>query len=77
MIAFRPQVVHDRFESVDKSAPDRPDVVDKPVVAHRWSRVWFVLPEGAGGTNAGPVSDRRTGFPNRRHDGRKADEVAG
>ena len=66
-----------RRRIVDNLAPDRPNLVDKSVAAPGCAPVWFVLPEGAGGTDAGPVSDRRTGFPNRRRGGRKVDEVAG
>ena len=60
---------------MDNFGASLPKLVDNPV-PQRWDPpVWFVLPEGAGGTDAGPVSDDRTGSPDRRHDGRKADEA--
>jgi predicted NUDIX family NTP pyrophosphohydrolase len=62
---------------VDNSRPRRAKFVDKPVVAPGAAPISFGLPEGAGGTDAGLMSDHRTGSPDRRHDGRKADEVAG
>ena len=54
-----------------------PKLVDNPVPHVGDARLWFVLPEGAGGTDAGLVSDDQTGSPDRRHDGRKADEAEG
>ena len=62
---------------VDNSARAGSKFVDKPVVGPRGAPISFGLPEGAGGTDAGLMSDHRTGSPDRRHDGRKADEVAG
>src|SRR4029079_19033951 len=54
-----------------------PTFVDKPVVRSGQRQILFDLPEGAGGTDAGPMSDHRTGSPNRRRRGRKAGETEG
>src|SRR5690349_23535680 len=62
---------------VDNSSRPGPKFVDKAVVAMAARPISFDLPEGAGGTDAGPVSNHRTGSPNRRRRGRKAGETEG
>ena len=61
--------------NVDNSCRREPKLVDKSLGGPGSRRIWFVLPEGAGGTDAGLVSDDRTGSPDRRSGGRKVDEA--
>src|SRR5215211_2527283 len=49
--------------NVDKSEAAQPKFVDKAVVRVAGRPISFGLPEGAGGTDAGPMSNHRTGSP--------------
>ena len=60
---------------MDNFTARRPNLVDNSLGAPGSRPIWFVLPEGAGGTDAGLVSDDRTGSPDRRSGGRKVDEA--
>jgi predicted NUDIX family NTP pyrophosphohydrolase len=60
---------------VDNFEAARPQLVDKSIGTRAVRPIWFVLPEGAGGTDAGLVSDDRTGSPDRRSGDRKVDEA--
>ena len=53
--------MHDVHGLVDNFLAKRGKFVDKSLPKTLPGPIWFVVPEGAGGNQAGAASDRRTG----------------
>lgn len=62
---------------VDNSPTQAAEFVDNSLPRPVEPGLWFVLPEGAEGNDAGATSNRRTGFLDRHRGDRKVVEEAG